>query len=123
MSNEIKTIEGKDCYYIKPTPGKKPYQNTKEGSQNHGKSYFTYTYNGVAFVVHEDDEFNTLRTSGKLAEVRIGVTQDGDKFQYSLIGCLSTDQVLGSARFARELNVISNANFKMPESIEYEELG
>ena len=63
------SITGTAVLGVKRLAGKFPYESETEGYK--GKFYYRYRANGRVFIAHEDDEFNAMYDSKKLAEVHL----------------------------------------------------
>jgi hypothetical protein len=68
-------ITGQDILLIKKTNTVRTYNSETEGYK--GKKYRVYAYNGKAFSVHEDDDFNTDLDKGDVSKVMLTVTDEG----------------------------------------------
>ena len=63
------SITGTAVLGVKRLAGKFAYESETEGYK--GKFYYRYRANGRVFIAHEDDEFNAMYDSKKLAEVHL----------------------------------------------------
>jgi len=105
MNKEI-NLKGRDVLKIKALPGVFDY---KEDTKMKGKKYRRFSYNGAVFIANTEDEFVTLKDSGKLYSADLQLTMDGEKAVLTLLNQTSSTQEKEMAKTESELNYILNS--------------
>jgi len=121
MSEKSKVIQGDEILDISLITAARPYKNTAEGSKNHGKNYLTFSYDGKAFTVNEDDEFVKLYNNDTLYRVKLGLVQRTDKpgqYSWQVEGVASDTKVARMTETTAKIEAIKSSGFKPTVKIE-----
>jgi len=101
------TLKRLDCKKIRLVAEGTAY-NAPEGSKLVGKTFNTYQYNGIRFIVNCDEEFCKLHASSKLAEVDL---TEGTMVITATDGTTSTKATLAVENWLSHSDLIEDANF------------
>lgn len=118
-------IKGTAVLGVKRLAGKFAYDSETEGYK--GKFYYRYRANGRVFIAHEDDEFNEMYDSKKLAEVHlIEIPKEGepDVMQLTLDYGVLQEQILNHEEFEAKREAIraKGVSVKVEDVNEVEDL-
>ena len=105
MKQEI-NLKGREVLKIKSLAG---IFNYDKDSKMNGKTYRRFSYNNAVFVVNTEDDFVTLKESGKLYSADLELTMQGDKAVLSLLNYTSSVQEKEMMKTEAELQFILNS--------------
>jgi hypothetical protein len=121
MSEKSKVIQGEEIFDISLIAAARPYKETTEGSKNHGKNYLTFSFEGKAFTVNEDDEFVKLYNNDTLYRVKLGLVERADKpgsYSWQVESAASDTKVARMAETTSKIEAIKSQGFKPTVKVE-----
>ena len=113
---EVKLLKNEEVLRVQVLPGKFDYA---KGTKMEGKQYQRFAFGGKVFISN-DDSFAEELKAGNVAEVEIGVNDEGN---YSLNAWVSWTAKNNLKRKMVENESITVANYKPTTVKEYAELG
>lgn len=102
-------IEGNEVDEIVDTLITRKYEKTKPNSQNHGKAYKVFSYQGKGFIVHQDSPFLKEWERENVHSVTIDANDEG---KLALVGFQTISKAVKRAETAGLINYYSSPAYK-----------